>query len=598
MTVANAPIAIEAALHRVDSIAYRTFAGWNVPGLAYGVVLDGKLVHSHGLGTLRIGEDATPTASSVFRIASMTKSFTAAAVLLLRDDGRLRLDDPIADYVPELASVQLPTTDSPPITIRHLLTMTAGFPTDDPWGDRQQGLELAEFSRLLSGGLGFAWAPGTRFEYSNTGYGILGRLITNVAGREYKDAVRERLLVPLGMTATGYLESEVPDERKALGYVWRDGRYQPEPLDGYGALASMGGIFTTVEDLATWVGGFQDAVPSRDGPDITHPLSRAARREMQQPMVPVGLRVSHASPDAATEVESGAYGFGLFTVDDLQIGRVVGHSGGYPGFGSNMRWHAASGFGVIVLTNHRYGAATPLGRDLLVELVQAEATPVRRVRPNLATESARDAVEQLIDRWNDAAAATLFAMNVDLDEPISDRRTFIDGLRVRHGKLRRDDSEPVESLTSYQASWWLKGERGRVRVEILLSPEVPPKVQTFALTSVPEPPAALRDAAARIVAALTPSDGPGAVSIDWPGELTVAPAVDLGAVARAMRATEARFGPVSLGPSTAGDGETKATFRLESPRGRLELALELDREAGCLSSVSIVPVKLVPPALD
>ncbi|HUG30479.1 MAG TPA: serine hydrolase domain-containing protein, partial [Candidatus Limnocylindria bacterium] len=250
MTVASAPTAIEAALKRVDDLADRTFAGWHVPGLAYGVVLNGELIHGRGLGTLRVGEDATPTPSSIFRIASMTKSFTAATVLLLRDEGRLRLDDPIADYVPELANVQLPTTDSPPITIRHLLTMTAGFPTDDPWGDRQQGLDLGEFSKLLAGGLSFAWAPGTRFEYSNTGYGILGRLITNVTGREYREAVRERILQPLGMHSTGYLEAEVAEERKAHGYIWRNGEYLEEPIDGYGALASMGGIFTTVEDLA------------------------------------------------------------------------------------------------------------------------------------------------------------------------------------------------------------------------------------------------------------------------------------------------------------------------------------------------------------
>ena len=122
------------------------------PGLAYGVVHGDELIHARGLGTLRVGEDATPDARSVFRIASMTKSFTAATVLSLRDEGRLRLDDPIAEYVPELATCRYPTTDSPRITIRHLLTMTAGFPTDDPWGDRQQGLDLGAFSQLLAAG--------------------------------------------------------------------------------------------------------------------------------------------------------------------------------------------------------------------------------------------------------------------------------------------------------------------------------------------------------------------------------------------------------------------------------------------------------------
>ena len=590
MTVASPPTALEAALQRVDDVADALFAGWHVPGLAYGVVLNGELVHGRGLGTLRVGEDATPTPSSIFRIASMTKSFTAATVLHLRDEGRLRLDDPIAQYVPELAHVRLPTTDSPPISIRHLLTMTAGFPTDDPWGDRQQGLDLGEFSRLLSNGLGFAWAPGTRFEYSNTGYGILGRLITNVAGREYRDAVRERLLEPLGMTSTGFLEAEVPPERKALGYMWRTDHYDEEPIDGYGALASMGGVFTSVEDLARWVGGFQDAVPPRDGPDIDHPLSRASRREMQQPMVPAGLGISHASSDAMSEIEAGSYGFGLFIVDDGRVGRVVSHSGGYPGFGSNMRWHPASGLGVISLTNHRYGAATLLARDALRELVQAEAAPIRRIRPNAATEAARAAVERLIDRWDDAEAERLFAMNVELDEPVASRKAFVAGLRERHGELRRDDAEPVESSTSYHASWWLAGERGRVRVEILLSPELPPRVQTFAVTSVPEPPASLATAAARIVAALEPPAS-GPVAIDWPAGLSVGASVDLGAVVRAMRATEARFGPVTLGPVIAGDGEAKATFRLDSPRGRVDLALEWDADAQCLSSVRFTPAR-------
>jgi CubicO group peptidase (beta-lactamase class C family) len=176
MTIASPPTALEAGLVRIDEIADRTFAGMQVPGVAYGVVLDGALIHSRGLGTLRVGEEATPTASSVFRIASMTKSLTAATVLLLRDEGRLRLDDPAEQYVPELANLRYPTSDSPRITIRHLLTMTAGFPTDDPWGDRQQALDPEAFLRLLAdGGLSFSSAPGTRYEYSNTGYGILGR---------------------------------------------------------------------------------------------------------------------------------------------------------------------------------------------------------------------------------------------------------------------------------------------------------------------------------------------------------------------------------------------------------------------------------------
>jgi serine-type D-Ala-D-Ala carboxypeptidase/endopeptidase len=594
MSVASPPTALEAGLRRVDEVAARTFGGWQAPGLAYGVVLGDELIHSGGLGTLRVGEDAPPRPDSVFRIASMTKSFTAATVLSLRDEGRLALDDPIDRFVPELADLRYPTADSPRITIRHLLTMTAGLPTDDPWGDRQQGLDLAAFSQLLRNGLSFAWAPGTRFEYSNLGYGILGRLITNVAGREYREVVGERLLRPLGMESTGYLEEEVEADRLARGYLWRDGEFHDEPIDGYGALAPMGGVFSTVEDLARWVSGFLDAFPPRDDAGAAHPLSRATRREMQAPQVSIGWRLGLPAT-AIPDLEVTSYGYGLFLSDDPRFGRVIGHSGGYPGFGSNMRWHPATGLGVIVLTNHRYGAATLLARELHAELLTSDATPVRRVRPSALTEAARDAVEELLARWDADRADALFAMNVELDEPIAVRRAFLERLRERHGSLTRDDAEPAESASPLHLVWWLDGSRGgRVRVEILLSPELPSKLQTMAVTSVPEPPTELTRAAERIVAALqTPEGAP--VRIDWPAELAVAADLDLAPVVRSMRAVEARFAPVALGRPVEGDGERKATFRLSSPHGRLDLALQLDPVARCLDSVALTPVRLVPP---
>src|SRR3954454_23948098 len=200
---------LAAALRALDDRLLGVAADARIPGLAWGVVRDGGLVHSGGTGRARAGEDALPDADSIFRIASMTKSFTAAAVVLLRDEGRLRLDDPAAQLVPAIAGWRNPPAASAPITIRQLLTMPAGLPTDDPWGDRQQALPIDEFDRLLRAGPAFAWPPGTVFDYSNLGYGILGRVITTVAGAEYRDVVRERLLVPLGMTSSGFDEDEI-----------------------------------------------------------------------------------------------------------------------------------------------------------------------------------------------------------------------------------------------------------------------------------------------------------------------------------------------------------------------------------------------------
>src|SRR5262249_29877479 len=184
------------------------------PGLAYGIIAGNELAHARGLGQRWLG-GSVPDEDTVFRIASMTKSFTAAAVLALRDDGALALDDPAAGYVPQLRGLRLPTADSPQPSLRHLLTMTAGFPTDDPWGDRQQGLPPGEFTELLEGGVSFAWAPGTRFEYSNLGYAILGRVISTITGAEYPDFVRDRLLAPLGLAQTGFDASDFDAERLA-----------------------------------------------------------------------------------------------------------------------------------------------------------------------------------------------------------------------------------------------------------------------------------------------------------------------------------------------------------------------------------------------
>ena len=578
----------------VDAAADRFLEGRHIPGVAYAVVLHGGLLHVRGIGTLRVGEEAPPDANSVFRIASMTKSFTAAAILSLRDDGLLGLDDPVARHVPDLAGLGGRTADAPPITIRHLLTMSAGFPTDDPWGDRQQGLDLHRFAELLRAGPGLAWPAGVRFEYSNLGYGILGRVISHAAGAEYQDVVRTRLLEPLVMTATTFEQDAVPPARLAKGYLWRDDAYVLEPVDPYGALASMGGVFTSLRDLARWVDFFTDAFPPRDDPEGPYPLSRASRREMQQAHRTIPPWLAAASPDTV-DLQSMAYGYGLDVIEDLAGGRIVGHSGGYPGFGSHMRWQIASGLGVVLLGNHRYTPATALGRSLL--RVALEGTPAvappRRIAPTSAVERAMAVVESLLNGWDDEVAASAFAMNVDLDEPLERRRAEIERLQAAHGRLAVDPDEPATSLSSFDRTWWLRGERGRVRAEILLSPEPQPRIQALNLTSAPEPPVPLTDLAGVVVRAI--SDGPWGT---LPDDLTVAlaPAVDQVALERAIRAAGARFGPVALGAVTAGS-ETSATWRLRSDRGDLTLRIERDPATGTCSAVDLQTVDTEPPIL-
>src|SRR5919201_1364815 len=134
----------------VDKL-FQDFASANhVPGAVWGVVIDGRLAHTGATGYRELATKSSPNADTVFRIASMTKSFTAMSILKLRDEGKLALDDPAEKYVPELASLKYPTSDSPKITIRHLLSHSEGFPEDNPWGDQQLAVSEEQFSRMLS----------------------------------------------------------------------------------------------------------------------------------------------------------------------------------------------------------------------------------------------------------------------------------------------------------------------------------------------------------------------------------------------------------------------------------------------------------------
>ena len=305
------------------------------------------------------------------------------------------------------------------------------------------------------------------------------------------------------MDSTTFLEADVPADRLAHGYLWRDEAFVEEPIDPYGAFASMGGVFTSVRDLAKWAAFFLDAYPPRDDPERLIPLSRASRREMQQGSGPMWPDLTLPSVDADPAVRADGYGFGLFIEDHLRWGRIVTHSGGYPGFGSNMRWQPSSGLGVVVLANHRYGPSTLLARQLMDSLLEAQAVAARPIRPAESLTAARVGIDWLLGTWDDEVAERLFAMNVDLDEPIAHRRDDLARIRALHGDLRPDPEMPERSDSPLHATWWLAGALGgRVRIEIRLDPEAPSRVQTFTVTSVPAPSETLQAHAARLLTSI------------------------------------------------------------------------------------------------
>jgi CubicO group peptidase (beta-lactamase class C family) len=465
--------ALDGAFGEVDRVAAAFVAAGGAPGLAYGIVQHGAVLHSGGVGSTRAG-GPVPDRDSVFRIASMTKSFTAAAILRLRDDGRLALDDPVRAHLSAFATVAPATPDSPELTIRHLLTMSAGLPTDDPWADRQESMTPAVFDRFLAGGLRFTAAPGIEFAYSNLGFTLLGQIVSTLTGEPLTEVVRTLFLEPLGMAASAFAAETVDPARLVVGHHRDAGGWVPEAFTAPGVFSAMAGLFSSVGDLASWVGWFTDAFPpgGAAGPPATPPLSRSSRREMQQ----LHRALSASAREQFGFTAPAGYGYGLFVEEDAS-GTVVGHPGGYPGFGSSMRWQPASGLGVVVLGNGRYTAATVLSRQLLqIVLDEAPALPV--VAPWPETLAARENVERLLAEWGDSLADALFAENMDLDLPRGQRRQQARDAAAAVGFTTPSLRTPTV-LTPAAVRWECVGTRGSLQVEISLTPQQPPLIQTL-----------------------------------------------------------------------------------------------------------------------
>ena len=341
------------------------------------------------------------------------------------------------------------------------------------------------------------------------------------------------------------------------------------PLADGGDFAALGGLYSTVRDLARWSGVFLDAEPPRDAPEGA-PVSRATLREMQRARSAFAPGVEWQSLAEPPGVIAGGYGYGLMIWHERDGQKHVGHPGGLPGYGTLMRWVPELGLSAILLANVTYAKCEmPLRRAL--QLVAREAAlPKRIIRADPGLLAARDAVDGLVARWDDGAAARLFSPNVDLDEPLAERRAELEALAERHGALERDgELEPEDAL---RGRWRLRGERGHVDLDITMAPTVPPLVQTLGVESV-LPPAGLL--ATLATAAVDVVREPRREAL---GAL-LSPAVDAAETLRGFRVAAALYGPFGDPEPVAGDGETTTTLRLPSDRGAVDLELELDATA-------------------
>jgi len=333
------------------------------------------------------------------------------------------------------------------------------------------GMTPAALDRLIATGRLWARPPGIAFEYSNIGYALLGRVITNVNGRPYQAFLQDTILRPLGMARTTFDAPAAAKGDFAWGYRFDEGAWSRERLEPDGEVGAMGGLATTAADYARYVAFLLDAWPARDDPE-TGPVRRSSVREM-------GL--FHAPPFQADPPAPIAYGYGLMDTADATLGRRLHHPGGLPGYGSHMLFLPGARLGVFAFGNRTYA---PMSRITVrvAETFQALQPAPPPAVPSPWLKRAVEAVVRAYEAGRIEAAGPVLADNLLLDTPVRFRNAELAGLKQRLGEGRLEMIEPTHALAG---RFVLACTRGRLRGTIILSPEAEPGIQKLSFAVEP-----------------------------------------------------------------------------------------------------------------
>jgi len=333
--------------------ATRLFSAWlegrlayrGIPGVVVGVVSGDDLIWAQSYGLADLEEARPMRVDSRFRMASHSKLFTATAIMQLREAGRLRLDDPVSDYLPWFR-VQPTTADDPPITIEHLLTHSSGLPREagPHWTDLD--FPSVEEFRALTPDRRAAYPAETRWKYSNYAYTLAGMIVEAVSGMSWADYLQANIFDPLGMSASS-IDREDPLLATGYGRRMPDGSREIMPFVDARSMAAATGLSSTVGDMARFVSAqFREGTRGEN-----RLLSTASLREMH--------RVRMLENDWS---RGQGIGFSVMRVgDELHIG----HGGGYPGYTTHTRIHLGGEVGVIVLTNTNDSGPSQISAELM-----------------------------------------------------------------------------------------------------------------------------------------------------------------------------------------------------------------------------------------
>jgi len=341
-TQAKQPVDLLPAIAQVDALAEAEFAKDKIGGIIIGIVSGSDLVWTKSYGYADVSKKTPATKDTCYRIASITKQFTALMLLQLVEQGKAHFSDPVEKYLPEVNKLRNRFAGAPPITLIQLATHTSGL---DREPDDEQMLygegPVAEWEKKLIATIpltSYVYEPGTRYSYSNIGYAILGLALSRAAGMPYVEYLQERILKPLGMSHTSFSLDERMEEKRARGFLIENGKvYAEEPerqeRAGRGWRLPNGGLYSTLSDLVRFV-----AFELGEGPEGV--LSKKA-------LVANFERVSSAYSNFS-------YGYGVGFQARRQ-GNVIGlgHDGVLAGYQCSAWIDPKSRLGVITLTTRQ-----------------------------------------------------------------------------------------------------------------------------------------------------------------------------------------------------------------------------------------------------
>jgi CubicO group peptidase (beta-lactamase class C family) len=446
-----------AAIPKIEAAIANEMSAQNVPGLAVGVVIDGELVHAKGYGVVDIETKTAPDGDTTYRIGSITKSFAALAVLALRDDGVLQLDDPLVRWIPEAASLIYPTRDARPITLRQLLTHTSGLPRD---ANFKKAATEAELLAQLAG-MTLENPPGQEFVYSNLGFALLGIVVSRASHATFADVIAKRVFGPLGMTASAF------DAAPKLAPAYEeDGRTRKAEIDLLGVAHGAGGITSSMRDMARYVAFQLSAYPPHGGDD-SGPVRRATIRESHATGFANGARIvprANAKPDEpALQLVASTYGFGWQHATTCEYGDLVEHNGAIDSYRASVQLLVRHGVGVIVLSNFGNANPTRVGERVLDELRATGALQPYVAHQQLAPgfELVMKALLAVYNEWNEDALKAVLARPIDPREPAE-----LAGYKQLHGTCTGFTVKEVRSPTN--ATFAMTCERGTFELEAAL----------------------------------------------------------------------------------------------------------------------------------